>query len=61
MPLSDVASFPAAGLFSRRLQHGLAVVNLGEREATFGYQGELVTLPAHSGRIFQTPPASGEE
>lgn len=60
-PLSDVASFPAAGLFSRRLQHGLAVVNLGEREATFGYQGELVTLPAHSGRIFHTPPASGEE
>lgn len=53
-PVSDVSSWHAAGVFSRRFECGLAVVNLGSQSAIFGYQGELVTLPAHSGRIFHT-------
>ncbi|WJZ01712.1 hypothetical protein CFREI_02040 [Corynebacterium freiburgense] len=51
-PQGDVSSWHAVGVFSRRFEYGMAVVNLGGHEATFGYQGTLVTLPAHSGRIF---------
>ncbi|MDO5077061.1 putative glycoside hydrolase [Corynebacterium sp.] len=59
--VGEVSAWRAAGVFSRRFQHGMAVVNLGDHQVTFGYQRRLVTLPARSGRIFHSEQACDVE